>query len=334
VRRSYFSRILPGSDQPALIPPRPITSVWKAAQIERSRQSDLSYLSTEPNLSPRSTRPARRNADAQSAPHVNNTESVSGTNIGPALATPAFAQQFTSRRSSSSATGSFVAGTKDAATSQSKTAAASIEHSHTGPGPTVPRDELHATELMPNREQSRKAQNIELPSMPQRTDRATPKEPSSIARHQAKEPSAALPSLDPSLPAHPVERQLPPTSSPTLREAVSANARAEVARLFSSPTQATPAKQASSSATSHPVPQVLPAPVLLEPTQPQHPSKTTARQASHSRAAQPAEAPRSAVTIGKIEVQIVPPVTQIRPPAPAPQARPRLARGYALWAGR
>lgn len=262
MRGSYFSRILPGSGHPsALAPQRPVTSLWKTAQIERTRQNGLAHPPIEPGISARPNRPAR-----------------------PTVIAPHTAQPATPLESS-------------------------IQHAKT----KAPPSDIQS-------------------AAPRQQPRITTAD--SGVRLKAEASTIAPLASERAVPVAPAAHQLPLTAPATLRETVSANARAEVARLFAPPPRATAAQRVAPSPTPNPVAQSPSVPALLEPAQPHRQFEAPTRETPRTRAAEPAEARRTTVHIGKIEVQVVPPVTQIRPPVTAAQPRPRLARGYGLWTGR
>jgi len=70
--RSYFSRIVTPSSTPALQPPRPITSLWKAARLERlagvsvnAREAGLGFPDAAEGLAGRPTRLAEPKAEGE-----------------------------------------------------------------------------------------------------------------------------------------------------------------------------------------------------------------------------------------------------------------------------
>jgi hypothetical protein len=167
-----------------------------------------------------------------------------------------------------------------------------------------------------------------------------------------------LSALEPPSRGHRNDRQAQPPNGNAIREALSSDARAEIVRRFSPrPEPQTVAMQAPPPTSASPVtgnPRATDsvaanrpaAPALLEPTlparAPEPPPRPpfqsaaeTQREAQRIRESPTSPTPlRTTVQIGKIEVQVIPPMTTVRPAAPAAQPKERLARGYALWTGR
>lgn len=325
--RSYFNRILPARHQGALVPARPVTSLWKTVQIERMRQIESPGLGAE-TVAPLNPDPLTRSISADRiAPHSQpaspshqsdeSKESVPGTMVGPAVARTAPARAPESRAAESTISIS----SSDAKRAQARRNVGKQAHFQPAVRPPSPLPGRTSVALSPN----------PLESLAAPTRAGIPERRQSKKRGRTDEPVHELS-------GDPIEHDSQLTTARTLREAISEEARAEVARLFARGPQAVwpmRSKQASGPRTTFdPAAPGMPAPVLLEPATARHITETPSHEEPRFHMASSVDTPRTSVHIGKIEVQVIPPTTTIRPVAPAAQPKSRLARGYSLWPAR
>ena len=371
--RSYFSRVVEGSRLAALTPPRPVSSLWKTARVAQLGQGADQDLGTEglrPGMrgEPSIMSPNDRNSSPRNEQRRRNPQTLAAA---PGVAAPA-ATHVTSGpvpshkplNSESVATPPSAAVPKTVSTRRTHAKDAASEDSKPVLRPTDRQRELRATGLPPEPASS-PALSPALSPASGRASR-TSKPPAASPQSVAKSPDVLQPpasnqigrhaSPQPASPEPPVQvspgtRQPVRDTANALREAISADARAEIIRRFSPRPQPEPqwtARHAAPSTTADPIaPQRTPyrtpdspAPALLEPSLPTQ-NPVTPPRAHRSTTAPPPrepipslETPRTTVQIGKIEVQVIPPIATVRPAAPAAEPKQRLARGYALWPGR
>jgi len=362
VARSYFSRVLEGSHPAALTPPRPVSSLWKMAHIARLGQGADSDLSSGANLppmrsdisrngqdSPRNAERARAMRTLSAVSSVTAPVTAPATTPGVAPVIPGSATLQRARNSDSVTASPAAAVPKTVTTRRPDARKAATEDSKPVIRPADRQREPRTTELLPE-PASRRDSHTWLPPAPSPQSIAGSSDVSQgAASNGIKRFASPQPASEPVVRVSPANPQPDRANGNALREAISADARAEILRRFSPRLKPEPqlaAKQAEPSITADPITVSRAMPALLEPglpiQTPEPPPRvhrsTTAvppREAQRIREASPSlEAPRTTVQIGKIEVQVVPPMTTVRPAAPVAQPKQRLARGYALWPGR
>ncbi len=315
--RSYFNRLVHGGDAPRLEPLRPISNLWKTAQIDAAAESP----SAKPFPVPARASFPQRSAKEPVKPPASMRPSAP---IGPPKASlvapmqPAFAS---------------------ANTQANPAARVEAVSPHSRPSSTVPRrrDRNDFSETPHKRpEQSNPthtAPEVESPPQPSVTwvppSREFSVQSSATERHAALPPAIpkdAPPSRTPEpilSTARPSE-MAPPSPDHAGTQAPAAAPAPAVARPATSPLPVAPAPMAPvATPIHHPHVEAVLANWFREPSRTTRPNAT------------PTEAPSQAntVQIGKIEVQV------ISPPQPSPRSAPplpptaRLARGYALWPG-
>jgi hypothetical protein len=358
VARSYFSRVLEGSHRAALAPPRPVSSLWKTAHIARLGQSADSDLSSERNLpamrndqsrngqdSPRDAQRARAMQTPPAAPNV----TAPGTAPAEALVPRKSVPLDRVRNSDSVAASPAAAVSKTVATRSPGARKAATEDSKPVIRPADRQREPRATELLPKPTSRRDSHTSQPPASSPQSIAGSSDVLQGAVSNEIKRPASPQHASEPAVRVSRSNRQPDRANGNALREAISADARAEIVRRFSvrlKPEPQLTAKQAAPPITADPITVNRPTSALIEPVLPiQTPEpppraqRSTAavppREAQRIREAYPSpEAPRTTVQIGKIEVQVVPPMTTVRLAAPVAQPKQRLARGYALWPGR
>ena len=329
--RSYFSRLVRGGESALLAPPRPVTNLWKSAQIDsavsvpdagpvstshrnpmqRSRVSEPALNPTEveswqaPHLSP--ARPVERSSRTRT-PQI----SAHGETERPALAAEPIRRAEGIRQDGITR--------RDAVTKAAQEQTAPAIQAR---GPAAPA--LTAASSSPSvSAQSVSAQSVSIRSASTRRELST--QPASPA------PSASAVEAKPLL----KESRLPDAVEPIPPIAGPAAEKQQAAVPVSVPqghaADAAHASPAPVAAAENPAPQPRSGLQPIEWATPVR-SREPSRPARQNSTPEQPSAKGNTVQIGKIEVQVVPPLASSYRPAPAAQPKARLARGYSLWQG-
>jgi hypothetical protein len=345
VARSFFSRLVRGGGSAPLAPPRPVSNLWKRAQIDAAAAGpstealSASGRSTiQPSYTADSAQPLNpAEVESRPAPQLSSTKSARSTPRARARQTSVSGEVL---RPTPAAAASAKTETtpEDPPKGQPGRAFQALEP--TAPGLESPLAGFRSGEAKIIRRGFPSAISS-APSVPSRRGpQAQPPSPSPAARPVEAKPDplvthpveakpirmeGRLP--NPVEPNPPVERPVPAAAD---RQPMLVSGRAlqdeaaPATRPFPTPP---PIADAPGRA---PPPQARLQPLGLAAPLRAHEASLTTRQGS---APEEPRAKENTVQIGKIEVQVVPPPApsyRLAPPAP-PKAR--LARGYALWPG-
>jgi hypothetical protein len=322
VARSYFSRLVRGGESALLAPPRPVSNLWKTAQIDAATAApDAEPLSARP----RST--VQRSRVAETVPPLipAEVESWHAAHLSPAKPLQSSSKTRASTRAAqTSVSGERLRPTPTAATSGRTETTRPDTGSRAGQaqaGPSLQVREPAAPELAANSS----ARSISARRAPSTqavgpTPAARPAEAKLIPT-EARPPEAVEPISPVVRPA--AESQPMRVSERTPQDDAADATRA--ARAFPAPTPALMAEAAT--------PALRPQ-ARLQPIESATPgSRGPSRRARQSSIPEEPREKANTVQIGKIEVQVVPPPASRYLPAPPAQPKVRLARGYALWPG-
>jgi hypothetical protein len=294
VARSYFNRLVHGGASAPLAPPRPVSNLWKTAQIDAA--------AAPPNVEPLAANPRsaiQRSRIAETLPSLNTTEveSRSAPHLGPANPL----QISTKRR---------VSATRVSATQASQT---SISGETLRPAPT---SATTRQDKVSRAEQTQPATTLQTQELAMA---ATSSPPDSARR---KPPTQAAGSRAVQAKAIPTETRLSGAVEPMpVAESAHSDDAARATR-----TLPPPATTASAATLAH-RPQAR-----LQPMDRATPTFREHSRAHQSPIPEEPSEKTNTVQIGKIEVQVLPPpVSSYRQAPPPAQPKGRLARGYALW---
>ena len=330
--RSYFKQLLQGAQGGSLTPSRPISNLWKTAQIDSAHAEQPASLDSSidtPRL--RRARPleaATQNFYSPHSPAVQKTSEASTD----AEIHPAAPRKSKNTNATSVVVPKEISGplplTGRVAPSDLKPAIKSEGHARTE----------HRTEFLPelpsrSNATTVKSQSASIQSIAGSSDQPPARHNNARSEETRSEAHSSdpQPQLDPESSVRVNQRtlQAQPANGNKLREEISAGARAEITRRFSAPRLLEPEIPVMDA------PARQPQPTLLEPAPPQRVREPQAGPKQGAAAGAPREEQRSIVQIGKIEVQVIsPPVTSFRPAVAPVPPKPRLARGYDLWQAR
>jgi hypothetical protein len=293
VSRSYFSRVLRGGGSATLAPPRPVTTLWKAARIDRTA-----------NVAPvEEPAPASVLSRRRASPPVVTETGLTTQNGVESKAEPGVEVTVRPRPVMREKQAIREAPTRVGPRKEPAIRAAVVP-GHSKPSPAAIRTEPKTgkpdvTAAMPGSVANRKLGPLNPPAV--ESARVRRQEP--LVSAEQRRPVAEL-SPEPRQELHPEPRRAAnagPESTPE---------RPERAGLAPIADALAPERAAFAQARTE-------ARRLREPGVAQE---------------EPRAAARNGVQIGKIEIQVVSPPGQVRHAPAAAPARGRLARGYALWA--
>jgi hypothetical protein len=340
VARSFFSRLVRGGGSAPLAPPRPVSNLWKRAQIDAAaagpRTESLSASGGFTIQPSRTADPAQplKPAEVESWP-APQLSSVKPAQSASRARAPKTSVPIETLRPSPAAAVSPKIETAP------QDAAQRAEHGQPDP---VPDPREPTVRSLGSRPAGLPSDVAEIPN--RRFASAISSAPPVSSRGELlAQPPTPSPSLRP-IEAKPIptEARRPDQLQPNPRVARPAAAAADRQSIRLSG-RATQDDAADGARATSPFPVRAPiteAPGRAQPPQSRLPSvglaaPIRARETSlATRQSSAPEAPRAkenTVQIGKIEVQVVPPPTSNYRPAPPSPPKARLARGYALWPG-
>jgi hypothetical protein len=297
--RSYFSRLVRGGESAPLAPPRPVSHLWKMAQIDAAaappRVQPLSP-SRRSSVPPSHADPAKPMMPAEQASR--SAPGESRTRISPTSVPE------TPRRTAAAAYSAKTEATRHDPANFTKPpdpAVPATTPSVPAEEPRPPRSSSGSTEILPQRFPTSPVSSHHEPAL-QLTDGA--------------QPIAAQPMATEVLRAAPIDPN-PPVTKPV---AAAAERPTPVSGKFTGENATDPVRATRPDLQPF---ESLPPGRFREPSRP-------ARQSSIPEEPRPGE---NTVHIGKIEVQVLPPPATSHRSAPRVPAKGRLARGYALWPG-
>jgi hypothetical protein len=311
--RSYFSRLLRGGVGAPLLPPRPASNLWKAAQIDAATSTEAVAEGR------RSTRQTGRVGPVAHPPDSPDIESRAKGHLG--AVQPA-------QRASRSRIPRNSALVETARPAPAATAEGSPGHLQTRPA------------MRPGENNAGQAQSA-LASLPggigEILQRQFPSAPRSAAPVSSR---AAQPAQGGNLSPH--DRRAGVTAQRMDPIASNPGIAAPFSSAISRPASEVELQDVSADSGHAPahIPRVVSAPDAssaarrLEPAGAVHPirQRDPSLAGQHATAEEP-RARANTVQIGKIEVQVMPPLASTYRPAQPPAPKGRLARGYSLWAG-
>ena len=361
--RSFFSRLAHGGESAPLAPPRPVSNLWKRAQIDAAAAappteslSDSRRSTMRPSIADPAQPLNPAEAEGRPAPQLGPVKPVQSTSMArasqtsvpretlrpaPQLSPVNPVQSTSTARASQTSVPSETLRPAPAAAASAKIEAAPRDSAER-PGRGQPNPTRRAREPAVAGLESRPAgfpsDVVEIPD--RRFLSAISSAPSASSRRELPaQPLKRSPSL------RPVEAKPIPTEA-RRPDLVQPNPRAPAAADRQPMLVSREASRDDGGRATQPLP--TPTPVIEVPGPAQPPQarlqpvglavplrsrepSLRAGQSSGPEEQRPAKG--NTVQIGKIEVQIVPPPASNYRPAPPSPPKARLARGYALWPG-